>query len=1053
MGDYLKQPKTNKSQSAFNGYPESISKHNRSTLQRHRTTLGVGFAILFGLIGFTFQNCANDFAFVAADDLNERLAAKSYSTATVGDESNFPPLKLIFVVDNSGTMGVNQINLSNAFDRLFAGENQDNLAPFDTSAIVISTAQYSPGLDESVFSKLPSLPLSYFSALDSAGFSEHRSASLVSGQIAGDLVGFRASRTVDSSLDRTVFEAAPVALLQSDRTGGSIWSTVSRKPRGADVQSFSQEFKERIALLNPNLSAVDPTTNSGVLDPVVDKESGLCALARTLSDNSNLIKPGDLASIVLVSDEDDDDPSGRKCVKEILRGNSSTQYVDGRCETPRTEVGHRRAISNPTPAQCEVRFQDRFSYQLKYQQPRTRVEYSTQESTFLQLRTQINYRTFTQMYDQRRTNVTWYRSERRSAPISTPVQYYTHTRNCVIRDGIETNCVDNYLGPFVVSLPGQLSSGQSCLQFVNNRISAANVFYGSNSPYSPTCSTAVVGTDVAGNCSENDSTRVNCRTVFIAGGPTPLNGVPINGNCQTFAQSRLPSGAIYNDPINAPIACSQATSIANVSGACSTSDPNVENCRTIVSSSASTLTVNRRTPSAEACESTLGALIPTNAVRGSQEFPITCTALSPQPRSGACSPSNPDIENCQITYTRASEPQQVVGTPSSNQTCLQFVNNRLSGSNIVYGNGPVEHQPVCLGPGTPNPSSNQVTGNLNLGSYPSVSVSQNQPCDPAIVADIVRLRNLPVAAGTTPSCTITSLLTNGTPIVYSDSFRDVTCADPSLDWQSVCRDSNGARRNCVASDRPRGATHETNTTWLAAIDGTFTCSSSCAETGACRVGSTVITEGRLEDFYFGCQTRSASPRVESTFTMRPVQDAFCSAGQVLVRNGDPYRTAETQTAYVAGELSDRGEPNALSSFIVEKLNSVLGASRPITSVFVRQPGDPLGVNGSVGANYIQFADQLEGRSLSVLSGPDVYASALQDLSSEVRKRINRTLSFRDMDPELTIRKVWILRKSAPPSQGWGSPVDSSLWSQSGSTLILKEAVQLDFGDQVQIEYW
>ncbi|MDX9732155.1 MAG: hypothetical protein RBT63_10325, partial [Bdellovibrionales bacterium] len=127
----------------------SRNKLKRNKLKRNKLKLDNKFKVfgsflaLGAIISLGYQNCgSNMVGFQAVDDLASMLADKQYTEATAGDADSFPPLKLIFVVDNSGTMGINQINLSTAFSRMFAGGNKNNLVPFNVTAHVINTSQF-----------------------------------------------------------------------------------------------------------------------------------------------------------------------------------------------------------------------------------------------------------------------------------------------------------------------------------------------------------------------------------------------------------------------------------------------------------------------------------------------------------------------------------------------------------------------------------------------------------------------------------------------------------------------------------------------------------------------------------------------------------------------------------------------------------------------------------------------------------------------------------------------------------------------------------------------
>lgn len=1053
-----------------------------------------------------FQNCANKMAFQGVDDLNSILADKNYSEATVGDADSFPPLKLLFVVDNSGTMGINQISLSTAFSRMFEGSNQTNLAPFNTTAFVVSTSQAVPDATASVFARLPTSNVESFAAMDATQFETHRGATL-SGFIPGDLVGYGSSAVNETDKKTLNFLPAPVANFSIGPTSQRVFSLSSVKGKNASVDQFASDFRKRIAVLNPDLSAIDPTTRRGVLDDVIDQESGLCAMARVLKNNKNFVTPGELLSVVLVSDENESDPAGRACLDSIVQGKSGVNYVDGRCELPQTSLTYRAVVMNPTRAKCRVDYDTGFSYKFDYKTPTTDVTYFTKSMKFDALQTIVTYFKSQQKYDQLRTEVSYFNSRKIYDAISTPVsyftksptyqipqtnvKYFTEVESCTIRDGAKTNCIytypeanvtlqgsygancdgfvsgklpagalytktgykpvcsngipiaksgacdpndktiqncmQNYSSIAMVQLPGKVLS--SCDAFVAGKLPAGAVY--ADAGYLPACGNLIVKADQIGNCTTADLDKQNCRTDYVAATNTViLNGVPGSMTCAAFASGKLGSTAVYDVTGYLPT-CKSAASLVDQIGACSTTNTNITNCRTEFMGPYDSTLAGR--PAASGCEATYKTLLPSGAVIGNSSYPISCrdgaTVIG---KVGTCSTSDPNVVNCQTVYTK----QAVLNLEgsSSDTTCAAFVAGRLPAGAAYSDSG---YEPTCV---VGLVKSKSITSSLNYGSAPASVVNMGGSCDD-FAAQIVSMKGLVVQSGFAPTCTVTAIARSSTTLA-SDT-QDIICSTAA--WRDTCGLSNGTKRSCVSTEIAAGEKYETAPRTVT-YDGSFDCNTKCSDTTFCK-----DKIGTVADNFYACQTTAAANLVKSTFTMESESNlAVCSTGQMRVVTKGPYQTTETKKVYVAGQASADNEPNALADYIVNRSEELFKDSLPILSVFVRQNGDSLGTNGSIGTAYNRLADLMGGKKRSVLSTSDQYALALEDLSSLIRKRLSRSVNFRGVTDAYKVRKVWF-RKAG--TTDWGKALDSSIWTVNGGTITLADTVQFAYGDEFRIEYW
>ncbi|CAN5463159.1 hypothetical protein BH10BDE1_BH10BDE1_08330 [soil metagenome] len=1057
-----------------------------------------------------YQNCSSAASFTASQNLNSltddtQPIVPNYATKTAGDSESFPPLKLLFVVDNSGTMEVNQINLATAFDRMFAGSNATNLAPFDTTAFVISTSQHSLNQNDASFVKLPTKTAEQFAAMSTADFQSHR-GSYLDGLIPGDLVGFGLSTLTTADRTVTSYNAAPVALFKAGAGGANVVSRSSYKSRGGSVDAFSADFKERLALLNPAKSAVDPTSHRGVLDDVIDQESGLCGLARVLKNNAGILNPGDLASIVIVSDENDSDASGRACYDSIIEAKSGSNYIDGHCDAYQTKLSYRKAVVDPSKAKCQVAYDTGFSYRVDYKYPTTNVKYFTKSQKYDQLRTDVGYYTSSMKYDQLRTNVSYFTSKMTYDKIQTPVTYYTKSptyatpttnvkyyvevESCTIRDGAKLNCTytypdraitlngnfnnqcatfvsgklpsdaltskagylpsctagtpvaksgacspldttilncaQNYSSPMTVQLSGKVTS--TCDAFSSGRLPAGALTSSTtDAGYTPACGNLITTTNQTGACTVSDTDKVNCQTVYTAASlPTILNGVPGTATCNDFAKTKLPAGAVYGNSTY-PISCASAPSLAST-GTCSTSDTNVANCETVYSAKLAK-TVNGRV-STGTCESTFKSSLPAGTVLGNTTYPITCANGTSVAATGTCSTSDTNVANCVYVYS-AQLSASLDGAYAANG-CANFVSNRL-GNGAVYTDA--NYVPTCEAGAS---KDKNVTGDQLYSAWPAFNPAVNGACSNEIRDSLVASNGLNVTAATTPTCTVTKI--NGTSQVLADSTKDLPCA--IANWQNVCDASSNGRRNCAATEIAAGEKYEAATT-NATLEGTFNCDTLCSKTGFCPEKS-----GTVGDNYYQCATTAAANIQKSSFTLA-AETQTCSAGQIRVVTKGPYKTTGTAPAYVAADKSDANSPTALADMILERSRTIFNNALPLMSVFVRQSGDSLGTNGSLGTEYNRVADMFGGKKLSVLSTSDGYASALQDLSGKIRERLGQSVSFKEVGPTQAIRKVWLRTKGSADF----TQVSTDLWSASGGTITLSTSLAFSYGDEFKIEYW
>lgn len=258
-------------------------------------------------------------------------------------QPTIPDLKIFLVLDNSDSMRVSQVNLINNIEKMFSANSQ-GLQDYNSEIFILTTAQlnnignslFRSGVDakndyQKIIEKIYEISsvqyvqsmIEVFRPADG-----NPSSRKTTGLLEGDMVGFkvRTARTpssVGSKYDVINAEFSPAYLTHVDQP-----SIVSVKyAKGESIQDLVAKVKARVEFLDPdkqflskNISYSGGSVDNVPLSDVVEKESGLCAMARVLHEVKNnpsnsLIKKGELATFILVSDEREHDPSGLECVK------------------------------------------------------------------------------------------------------------------------------------------------------------------------------------------------------------------------------------------------------------------------------------------------------------------------------------------------------------------------------------------------------------------------------------------------------------------------------------------------------------------------------------------------------------------------------------------------------------------------------------------------------------------------------------------------------------------------------------------------------------------
>ncbi|MFN8791473.1 MAG: vWA domain-containing protein [Bdellovibrionales bacterium] len=267
-------------------------------------------AMLISLSLVFFQNCGQSGSVQLASgtilDEGGNAIVPGYSEKSLST-SDAPPLKLVFLVDNSNSMALNNLNLQQSLTSMFDSQ-ANTLSQFNADIYVFTTAQLS-GLGQSFAAKvrtpesLSTMPLSEIQTV-------HRGSTGFTGIIAGDLLGYSLNREQTPLRDRTEYRAQPVVAFRESGGVRSILPSIKYQ-RGSSIEDLKAAVKERLDTISPARAALltDPSAFQ-----VLDTESAMCGLARILRSPDSIIRPGDISSFIIVSDENEADLEGRQCL-------------------------------------------------------------------------------------------------------------------------------------------------------------------------------------------------------------------------------------------------------------------------------------------------------------------------------------------------------------------------------------------------------------------------------------------------------------------------------------------------------------------------------------------------------------------------------------------------------------------------------------------------------------------------------------------------------------------------------------------------------------------
>jgi hypothetical protein len=454
-----------------------------------RVLLGAAFSLSV-IIGL-FQNCSKiQVSDMPTEDFSSKLGV---STAKISvDTADLADLKMLFVIDNSYTMKANNINLANSYQTLFNAQNSDSLEPFQVTSYVIPLAQKVPAASLADQARLNQLMNSQVlpSSIIADDLPGLRAPNMF-GTLAGDSIGY----SIEAKMGSFLFEPASMV---GDIGDGKISAGMVKK-KSLLAAPMVEEFRKRLTLMQ-GLSITNYEKDKDILD----QESGLCAIARTLRSPGNFFKAGDISVLNVLTDEDDADAAGNSCLSSYTYSEGNEDLIDGGCETRKTNFAY--SVDVLKPAQCVIGYNDTFDWKLIYNVSSIRSSVSYHKiDNYTCPQTEIKF-----------DSVSAWKKKRTS--ISIVYKPYK------VFDGV--NVYDNPVTK-AVTVDGYKSIAE-CLVIANNNLNSASEQYASN-----TCNQVLA--DVGTSCSFSD---VNCviagqvsKTVNVTGDYT------LNADCVSRASS------------------------------------------------------------------------------------------------------------------------------------------------------------------------------------------------------------------------------------------------------------------------------------------------------------------------------------------------------------------------------------------------------------------------------------------------------------------------------------------------------------------------------------
>jgi hypothetical protein len=969
-----------------------------------------------------FQNCSNwkgDLRVYSVENLattlpptqpevlpsGEPKAEKTsrFYEVSMDQRTSFPPLKMVFVVDNSYTMSKAHQTLSKSFENMFAGTNAKNLTPFDTTIYLINTAQKNLPSYDTIYDRVPTLDMN---KINSGSYNvvdlQVDRAENLSGKIAGDIIGFSKVDKLavqDPTKLYTRFDeyfAAPI--LSVSASGSTIEASAAiHKLANEPASELVDSFLSKLELMSPNRSlgqysqtttirsGITTTVKNGEFNAILDKESALCAISRMFRNSDSYFKPGDVASLVVISDEDDNDPSGLHCIQSEKSWNevvaTKTTVIPSRCERQLYVTTGSISYTSSTAAtssKCAAKYYSGYTAQLYGN------TYTTTATYFLK---DVKYRT--SYVTQGSTAVTvpaW--------SFHTTISYWTKNsdqQTCISNDGIETCSLNSS-------------------EFTSH-------------------SSVISGTFPQSQCSSH-------ATALDATALVDNNHLPSCTAGSTALAPVIVSYNVYNNPLT----------IATISLTAATMVTGQPDCKDYVSKIPKV--VPNLTPQCDALTPTYTAYSKT--LTGKLE--VMCpdasvtSATTFLTQKGAPSISGYTLDSgYQPSCTTGTITNGTLGSYfvsyASNTYALPALDPNLvsSGTNLLISGG----DPLTVGTiaNVIKSLSPTLSADITSATYlpTKVKIIHNSIVTSSFVANLDSGSCTPTAA--------TQLVTNISGAAFvSAVYTQATSANSNTILLGIkfTSPSFGASLNC-----------DTPCSQVTKINGTAFCSAGYTNSSVKNYLNSLT--GADNNSCVPPSTLVTTPTVTITkgpINVQPTESFSCNsneghsvqepAQEIVVSNAT---ISHLDTEFVSGTQLDATEQSQipktdLTQYILNRSAVVLGAENKPTIILFKKPSSV--TNQKV--NYENLVTTLGGQ-VEDLTIED-YSPALEKLSDLISEKIGRSVVIDDLDPDGTVVYVWRLKDDGT----WSDSLPQDQWSQSGKTVIFDKSVKINPTDKFRFEY-
>lgn len=770
----------------------------RSSAVFKLTTL---FVIVPGFLLITFQNCSP----VAFYDMESEAKAYRELQIKIGaDEetvtaglNEVPDLNLVFVVDNSGTMKQNQLNLSDSFGTMFDASSV-SLNKFKSSTYLINTAQTAPvfSSDKTTYDRIASQQASFDATqnVTKAIFDvKYRTATQNTGLIPGDNLGY----SLKKSVNPLSYQIKPAMVLGTTEaaSGDYTFNNSIKKDASSDVTAVENEFKKRLAIMSsdrlPQVFNQSLGRYTADYSSIIDGESGLCSVARILRNPDGYFKPGELVSFTIVSDENDNDPSGSKCIQSATQLNGTEDLVDIECKRNSTDIKYSPPVQNIVPDKCKLNGNIGYNFEFSY----TSASSTTTSFEYKNIKNNDIYtaKYYTLKYKKAVPGATTYKYT------NTKVVYYINQCFPIYSDGtlVGERCDPKSAPEAPAYEPGVYNtSDATCMTLASNK--SANKALSSPKPV----------------CTLEDMTVTSCNTADPLCKPTTasttyvyVSPITFPGNKPSDADCATQAGG-YADYANTPVCAS-----ADVGG--------LANCDGRPTASLCAVT----TPYAE-------EWLP-KSVSGDKRGDDSCLTEA-QKYSNITNLTSSQVRNCEFTET--------AGTAKTKTGSVNFYKNSAwidGGTQLNAGDdcGVIKADAYAVVSGTTDLKSTDACVIKSIKAAAETTV--NKPAADADCAPSAATRctndHLRTCTGTFVQGSNTTVPAS-TPTLFKNVTERITCASKCGDSVLGLCDAGTASATTVAQflkDKYGAVTTCSNTSTVGAVERTLTMQLVAQEASAC----------------------------------------------------------------------------------------------------------------------------------------------------------------------------------------------------------------------------